>query len=260
MRKPIILVNLLLLLLAVWLAAGARSTWRGNHARYARFSASSPAAAPVDKGAGAGPPAADAGRFFTELVSRNLFSADRNNEQPVVKVEKKAPPPLPYVIGTLDLGSGMVALMAEQKQATQGAFRRLKAGEEIGGYRVAEIAEHKVVVEFEGEKTAIDVYESAASLAGPATTSYTPPSTPGRTEPQVVNAVTAASAPVSAGPQASSEPTREADTDYSALFPAFKGDPNFKCVPEGGRLKCTYRMAFGTQTWYKDLPPAPKPK
>lgn len=165
MRKPITFANVALIALAVWMAIGIRTTWRQNHARYARLPVRGATARP---GAAAGSPGAGfTMASYTELVGRNLFSADRNNDQPVIRIEKKPRPPLPVVVGTMNLpASGKVALMGAPQDASQGRFRRMKVGEEIDGFKLVEIADRNVVVEFDGEKISIEVYESAPVADG----------------------------------------------------------------------------------------------
>ncbi len=260
MRKPITYVNVALLILAVWMAFGIRATWRQNHARYRLLAA--PSAPPSQGGTSASGAETGAAPFapvnYSELVTQSLFSPDRNNEQPVTKVEKKPPPPVPYVIGTLNLGGGMVALMADQKQASQGVFRRYKKGDEIGGYRVVDIAEHQVVIEFEGQKTTMDVYESAESARGSAGAAYQAPSTTAAPAagPQVVNAVPAGGTTASseaAGTPASGSGPAAAPANVNPL-----GQATF--TVEGNRKKYTRGTPWGVQTWYEELPPAPRPQ
>ena len=260
MRKPITYLNLVLLALAVWLAAFIHDTWRSNHARYGEFTAV-PAASSADVFAAgtaeAGPATGPAG--YSDLFIHNLFSPDRNNEQPLANVSKTRPP-LPLMIGTVNLGSGPVALMAEARQAAQGTFRRLKVGDEIAGYRVVKIAEHQVVIEFEGQKTTIDVYESAENVrqaAGRA--AVRPAKTAATAARQVLTAVPAAPAAASSGPAGSPA----AATTAPAATPATRhstGNRYLTFTIEGNRKRYERVTPFGVQTWYEDLPAAQKTK
>ena len=193
MRKPMTYLNLALLALAVWLAAGISATWRRNHARYGQFATPAATSQPAVFKAGiTGDVPATVPASYSELLTHNLFSPDRNNNQALASVSNGRPP-VPLVIGTVNLGGGPVALMAESRQAAQGTFRRLRVGGEIGGYRVAEIAEHQVVIEFEGQKTTIDVYESAENVRQAAGRSAVQPAKPaGPAAKQVLTAVPAA--------------------------------------------------------------------
>jgi len=250
MRKPIALLNLLLLAAVLGMTAGIRAGWLRSHARYAAPGASSPAGTAV--GLGTGTPAPTPLLDYSELVNRNLFSADRNNVQPVVKKEKRQGPPLPVVIGTMNLGGGMVALMTDPRQAASGAFKRVKTGDEIGVYKVVEIAEHKVVVEFDGEKTTLDVYESAASVSAGGGTAYSAPA-PGS---QVQTAVVAGGA-TTAG---AADTTGEGGVIQSggSLIAAPSG-------PEGVTIEGDYRVTrkmtpFGQMSFRELIPPQSKAK
>ncbi len=252
MRKPIVLLNVVLLLLVVALAAGIRVDWRRNHGRYTRLPAWPGTAAAAATTGATGAPA----RLLdsSEFVNRNLFSVDRNNVQPVIKREKRQAPPLPVVSGTMNLGSGMIALMAEPSKAASGSFRRVKAGDEVGGYKIAEIAEHKVVLEFEGEKSTVDVYESAASI-GPAAV-----------------AGSSAPAPSSQVQTVGTSPTTTADSSAPGSSPAIGGIiQNGGAMiaapsnPEGVTIEGDYRVtrkwtAFGMMTYREPIAPQPKAK
>lgn len=251
MRKPIVLLNLLLLAAVLGMAAGIRAAWQRNHARYAAPAASSPAvtAAGLATGAQALPALLDS----SELVNRNLFTPDRNNVQPVVKKEKRQGPPLPVVIGTMNLGSGMVALIIDPKQAASGSFKRVKTGDEIGGYKVIQIAEHKVVVEFDGEQTTLDVYESAASVGAAGGAGYSAPA-PGS---QVQTAVSAAGATAEGAAGAPGEGGGVIQSGGSLIAAP--------TMPEGVTIEGNYRVtrkmtAFGMMTYRELIPPESKAK
>jgi hypothetical protein len=248
MRKPIALLNLLLLATVLGMAAGIRATWQRNHARYAAPAASSPAviAAGLATGAQALPALLDS----SELVNRSLFSPDRNNVQPVVKKEKRQGPPLPVVIGTMNLGGGMVALMIDPKQTASGSFKRVKTGDEIAGYKVMEIAAHKVVIEFDGEQTTLDVYESAASVSGAGGAGYSAPA-PGS---QVQTAVSAAGATAAGAPGEGGGVIQSGGSLIAA-----------PTAPEGVTIEGNYRVtrkmtAFGMMTFREPITPESKPK
>jgi hypothetical protein len=245
MRKPIVLLNLLLLAAVLGMAAGIRAAWQRNHMRYVVLAASSRLAG--GSGFGAGAQAPPALLDYSELVNRNLFSSDRNNVQPVVKKEKKQAPPVPVVVGTMNLGSGMVALMADPRQAANGSFKRIKTGDEIGMYKVIEIAEHKVVVEFDGEKTTLDVYESAASVAGNAPAAYSARAPAS----QVQTAVAAAAV----GPSETGAPVTQAGGSPSAAPTAAEG------VTIEGNQRVTRRMTpFGMMTYRETIAPQQQQK
>ena len=251
MRKPIVLLNLLLLAAVLGMAAGVRAAWQRNHARYAAPAASSPAvtAAGLARGAQAAPALLDS----SELVNRNLFTPDRNNVQPLVKKEKRQGPPLPVVIGTMNLGSGMVALMVDPKQAASGSFKRVKTGDEVGVYKVIQIAAHKVVVEFDGEQTTLDVYESAASVSGAGGAGYSAPA-PGS---QVQTAVGATGTTMEGAAGAPGEGGGVIQSGGSLIAAP--------TMPEGvtieGNNRVTRKMTpFGMMTFREPIPPESKAK
>ena len=249
MRRPIVLLDLILLLAIVGLTAGIRAAWQRNHARYAVPAASSRAVTMAGLGAGTQPPLALLD--YGELVNRNLFSPDRNNVQPVVKKEKRQGPPLPVVIGTMNLGSGMVALMVDPKQAGGGSFKRVKTGDEVGGYEVIQIAAHKVVVEFDGEQTTLDVYESAAS-AGAGGAGYSAPA-PGS---QVQTAV-AATGTTMAG--AAGAPGEGGVIQSGGILLAAPSAPEGVTIE--GNYRVTRRMTpLGMMTFREPIPPESKAK
>ena len=261
MRKPITYLNLALLALAVWLAAGISATWRSNHARYEQF-VTSPATpwAGVSKAGMPGTGLATVPASYSVLLAHNLFSPDRNNEQPLPSVSNGRPP-VPLVIGTVNLGSGPVALMAESRQAARGTFRRLKVGDKIGGYRVAEIAEHQVVIEFEGQKTAIDVYESAENVRQAAGRTAARPAKPaGTATGQVLTAVPAAPAASSAGSASTPAPGATTAPAGAPATSSPTGDRYLTVTIEGNRKRYDRVTPFGVQTWYEDLPAAQKTK
>lgn len=254
MRKPIVLLDLILLLAVVGLAAGIRTSWRRNHARYTFLPASSVATRPLATAGGEAVPARLVD--YSEFVNRNLFSVDRNNVQPVVKKEKRQKPALPFLIGTLDLGGGMVALMADAKQAAKGSFRRLKVGEEIGEYKVVEIAEHKVVLEFDDEKTTIDVYESAASLSPAVAGAVYAPSPASQVQTVGEESGAAAGTPVAIPGFA---PAQGGVIQSGGSLIAAPTHPEGVTIE--GDFRVTRKMtAFGMMTYREPITPQPKAK
>ena len=259
MRKPITYLNLALLTLAMWVAAAIHDTWQSNHARYKQFVTSAATPGPgVSKAGMAEAGLAAVPDSYSVLLTRNLFSPDRNNDQALASVSKVRPP-VPLVIGTLNLGSGPVALMAEPQQARQATFRRLKVGDEIGGYRVAEIAEHQVVIEFEGQKTTIDVYESAENVRQAAGRAAVRPARPaGTAADQVLTAVPAAPSASSAGPASTPAPGAATAPAVAPATGSPTGDRYLTVTVEGNRKRYDRVTPFGVQTWYEDLPAAQK--
>ena len=181
-----------------------------------------------------------------DIVAKHLFSPDRNNT--IAKDEKhEPPPPVPVVFGTMNLGGKYEALMAEGGQPTKTGFHRVKNGERVGGYTVVEIGDEKVVVDFQGQKTTLDVYQSASSVPPTQTrTGQSPPTVsgdglilPGQSTPSP----TASNTPA-APPTASAPPVPGANPN----------DPYVKVTIEGNRRRMERQTMFGTQVWYEDIP------
>ena len=177
-----------------------------------------------------------------EIVAKNLFTPDRNSD--FTEPERPATAAsLPIVFGTLNLGERYEALMAEGGAGGSRSFRRVKTGEQVGGYTVIEIRDDKVVVEFQGQRTTVDVYQSANTVARPQASSA-PPAAP------VVEA--AGSPPPQARP--SPPPTRTAPTRTSpGADAASHSGPNVRVTIEGNRRRVERDTPFGPQVWYENI-------
>ena len=178
-----------------------------------------------------------------EIVAKNLFFADRSNA--VAPPEKtEPPPPMPTVFGTMKLGESYEALMAEGGTAAGRPPRRVKPGEQFGGYTVAEIRDEKVVIEYQGQKTTLDVYQSARSAL---------PLQPVRTAPPAAPVVeTSGSAPPPQAPApAASSPSR-APAPAAVQQPST--EPGVRVFLEGNRKRFERDPPFGVQVWYEPLP------
>ena len=146
----------------------------------------------------------------------------------------------------MKLGERYEALMSEPGTAAGRASRRVKQGEEFGSYTVVEIRDEKVVLEYRGQKTTLDVYQSAQSArsALPA---------PVRTAPPAAPVVESSGAPPP--PQAQAPPPRSASSAPSAAaVPQPSTEPGVRVFIEGNRKRFERDGPFGTQTWYEPLP------
>lgn len=182
-----------------------------------------------------------------EIVAKNLFSPDRTSQ--IAPLEKpEPPPPVPTVFGTLKLGEGYEALMAEAGPPAGRAPRRVKQGERFGGYTVAEIRDEKVVIEYQGQKTTLDVYQSARSALPPgaAPVRTAPPAAP------VVETSGGAPAPQVLAPPASS--LSRAPTSAAAV-PQPGPEPGVRVSIEGNRKRFERDSPFGVQVWYEPFQP-----
>ena len=173
-----------------------------------------------------------------EIVAQNLFSPDRNNE--IAQAVKSEPlPPVPVVFGTMKLGENYEALMVEGGPSAGRSPRRVKSGEHLGPYIVVDIRDEKVVIEYGGQKTTLDVYQSAHSVLQSA--ARTAPTAPA---PPVVE--TGASAPPAApvASQPASAPAGAGAGQQPSSTPGVRG------FDEGNRLRFEKDSPFGTQIWY----------
>lgn len=219
---------------ASFLAWQLVTEWKRANLRYSalfRATAERPVAALPSPARREPPPAA-------EIVAKNLFSPDRNSEiAPAGRSEP--PPPLPVVFGTMKLGEHYEALMAEGESSAKRSPRRVKNGEPLGPYTVVEIRDEKVVIEYGGQKTTLDVYQSAHSVL----------QTPTRTTTSAAPVVeVGASAPAAA--PAASQPTNAPAGAAAAAGQQPSSTPGVRVFDEGNRLRFEKDYPFGTQTWY----------
>ncbi len=175
-----------------------------------------------------------------EIVAKNLFSPDRTNEL-VEPVKAAPPPPVPIVFGTMNLGNRYEALMGEAGRTATRSFRRVKQGEQIGTYTVVEIRDEKVVIEYQGQKTTLDVYQSANSVPRPEVS-------PGPAASPVVESTGIAPSPAAAPPPAA--PGQPPSASGAVQAPA----ADVRVTIEGNRRKFERQTPFGTQVWYENLP------
>ena len=233
-RRQRMIVQAGLALVAGLLAWRLGAEWQQADLRYSAL------ASPAGQSAAGLPVAARAEPLVVdEIAAKNLFSADRNNQLAAPESSQTGPPPpVPIVLGTLKLGESYEALMSEGDSARRGA-RRVKQGEQIGSYRVTEIRAESVVIEYEGQTTTLDIYQSArgvmqqrartATLAGPAA-------------PVVVG--------TGGGQPASRPSTPPAQTQGAAQQ---RRPPGVRVFVERNRRRLERDTPFGVQTWYEPL-------
>jgi len=240
-RRQRVILNVALALAAGLMAWRLGADWQRANLRYEALSRSaerSPAMLP--------PVPRRQPVAVNEIVAKNLFFADRNNELPQPEpVRRGPPPPVPTVLGTMKLGDAFEALMSEGDAATSGV-RRVKQGEQVGSYRVVEILAEKVAVEYEGQRTMLDVYQSARSVrqqqrgrtasANPRTPAApAAPTTGGQTPP--APARPQANQPDAARGQGMEDPER----------------PGYRIFIEGNRKRVERNGPFGPEAWYEPL-------
>src|ERR1044071_1966623 len=184
-RRQVWILNGVLAVFAVFIALRLAAEWRHGNERYRTLEERVHAAgvAPIV------PVAEQASGTGSDIVARNLFSPDRNNNRAQAT---QSAPPVPIVMGTMRLADGYEALMSEGGAPGAARFRRIKKGEQIGGYTVAEIRDEAVVVEYGGQKSEVNVYQSAQSVAR---TVSPPVSAPAASGPLAGPVVESAAAP-----------------------------------------------------------------
>jgi len=232
-RRQRWIIHAVLGIVAGLLAWRLGTEWRQADLRYSALASQTeqraavlPAAVPEE------PLAAD------EIAAKNLFSADRNNELPPPETESSeagpAPPP-PAVLGTMKLGEDYEALMSEG-ESSRDVVRRVKQGDQIGEYRVTEIRDEKVVVEYQGQTTTLDIYQSARSVSRQRTPA-------GPAAPVVVG--------TGGGQPAGRSRTPPARAQRAA--PRRPMEPGVRVSVEGNRRRLERDTPFGTQIWYEPL-------
>lgn len=152
MKRPILILNLLL---AAGLVAGSlelRRRWLEARQREATLLAVRPVAPTTAEAPPppAQPPAKLQPVQYFEVAERFLFARDRN---PTVVVEPpKAPPPkvmpnFPAVYGVMDVGMGPTVFMAVELDKQQG----YKLGEKIGEFTILAANQKEVTFEWDGK-------------------------------------------------------------------------------------------------------------
>lgn len=244
-RRQRWMVQAVLAIVAGLLGWRLATEWKQADLRYEAFES------PAESTPAVVPAAAPEERLAVEqIAANNLFSADRNNALPEPETAETGPaPPKPTVLGTMKLGENYEALMSPGDTA-EGGVRRVKQGEQVGGYRVVEIRDSKVVIEYEGSTTTLDVYQSRKSVSQQRTHTTTAArpavstAAGGRTPP--ARTPTAARA---AAPSQPSTPDRGREIKPPGLA------PYTRVFIEGNRRRVERTTPFGIQKWYEPLQP-----
>jgi hypothetical protein len=234
-RRQLWLLNIVLAVFALLMGDRLLSGWREDRARYAALEKRSAAAVAVV----IQPAAASLVFAGGEIVARNPFTSDRNNDRPQVAQAVQSAP-LPTVIGTMRLGEEYEALMSESAQPGGEKFHRVKLGGSIGPYAVTEIRDEAVVVELGGQKTTLNVYQSARAVRQAA-----PPAAAAAPPPQAPTVVSTGVPPTTPAQSSATATQRGGD-----LTPPF---PGVIVTIEGNRKKFERPTAFGPQIWYEDI-------
>ena len=124
---------------------------------------------PLNTGQAAGTPV-----DWTEIPSRNPFSFDRTDiaiPKPAAATGPTAGPK-PFLFGTMNLGTGPIALMAAGKPGNLDS-RPYRVGETIDGWTVMKIDKKSVVVESNSVQQTVLMNDPAVQI--PSTPAMTPP-------------------------------------------------------------------------------------
>ena len=107
---------------------------------------------------------------LTETRDRPLFAPDRRRAMMPVAVTRSAPPPPPppeppklSLFGTVVDEDGPRALV---RADLAGKIIRLRIGDEVGGWRVTEIAQQRVVIALDDRTVAVTMFASRRSARG----------------------------------------------------------------------------------------------
>ena len=240
-RRQLLLWHTGLVVAALLLGWRLAAEWR--HTNQLRYAASVPPSsasiAPLAPGV-----ANQSLVFPGEIVAKNLFSPDRTSELAQPPAQQRPVSPLPVVFGTMKLGQHYEALMAESEPGGSRAFRRMKKGERLGDYTVVEIRENQVEVEYQGQRSTLDVYQSANSV--PRRQAAAAPAA----RPVVESA---GSAPSQPSPSAQQPPRSVPPTIPTGSSAATQPDPYTRITIEGNRRKVERQTPFGTQVWYEEI-------
>lgn len=147
MKRSLILLNVALAGAAVLLGYTLLGQWRQFEAEHrpgvSNFGAR------VESDGSDGPASPVSASSFAAIVDHHLFSPDRNNDLPegVTDEPPEALRPPPVLMGTMGLGGEDYALMVPGGSGSSGSlYRRLRVGEELGGYTLVRIGMDRVVM------------------------------------------------------------------------------------------------------------------
>ncbi len=156
MKRSLILLNVALMGAAVLLGYTLVGQWRQFEAEHGPGRSNSGARAESDGSDGPASPVSASS--FAAIVDHHLFSPDRNNDLPegVTDEPPEALRPPPVLMGTMGLGGEDYALMVSGGPGKSGSlYRRLKVGEELGGYTLVRIEMDRVVMKTGGREVEV---------------------------------------------------------------------------------------------------------
>lgn len=231
MRRKLLLLNLVLAALIAFAGYRLRQEWLSTKAREAAtlHVRVKPAPPPPFSPLPQSPAVIASG--YADVVQKTLFDRSRN---PNVVVELPPPPPpkpmppLPAFHGTLNLGTGPIAILS----IPPGPEKAVEIGESIGQFKLLGVNTEEIAFEWDGKTVRKKLAELAA--ASPAAQAAAAPA--GRTE-----AVAAAPAPAAAAPQRSG-PGADTGSGHKACVPS---DTTPAGTVVGGYRKVVIPTPFG---------------
>lgn len=201
MSKATWLVNAACCALLLWGGFAFSRNWKAFGAEHqVSLLKNSPDRGAV-KGAAASP--APVIQAWTDIPSRNPFSADRNDIDiaPVAPPAPRPAPPKPVLFGVADLGKGPVAMLGAS--GSRSSSQAVKVGEQFKGWTVVKVDKRSVVVENNGVEESLVMgivpidRDAGKTSVAPSSPPVTTVSTPA---PAPVPATTSAPAPPAAPP------------------------------------------------------------
>jgi hypothetical protein len=144
MRRPLI-INVVLAAMVVSLAVWLHNDWIIFDAQH-QPAAIQPLPESLPKLGTTATGNASAGVDWTEIPSHNPFSFDRNDIAVLEPAAAPKPPGTkPILFGTIDLGSGLIAMVANGQPGNRN-YKPMKVGEVIDGWTITRILDKSIVI------------------------------------------------------------------------------------------------------------------
>lgn len=235
MRTKLLLLNLVLLTLAAWLAWRIRERWLEARVREQKVLGAKvkPEVQPVPPLGR--PPQPLASGSYAEVAQKMLFARDRNPNVIIEAEPPKPQPPLPVTHGLMDLGDGPVIILSEK---AGGAPRGYMAGEKVGEYTLAAVNYEEIVLEWEGQQIKKKISELQSKEPTPERTA----AQERRAQAASAQAAPAAQKTTVSTPASQTGPGQTVGGNFRACIP---GDPSPPGSVSGGYRKEVFETPFG---------------
>jgi len=168
MKTRLRLLNVLLMVACGFIAWQMRANHIQHQERLDRVFSVKTAQAPSEEVAVEPLPKAPSASEYSEVAMRMVFAQDRNPnvvEEKKPEPEPKKMPELPILLGVMNLGDGMVAMMSE---TSGGAQRAYSVNESIGEFKILKIAPEQITFEWDGKELVKKASELRAKGEKPA--------------------------------------------------------------------------------------------